>query len=133
MSVCDVARRYVQLIQEGRYDEIGALWAEDAVFHTPHGTVLRGRETIGAFYARFLRSITPDVRAARFAADEAQRVCVLELETRMRRRGSGDWVTDPQAAFALSAIDRMTIDGEGRIKHMIVYLAPENRWMEEGQ
>ena len=131
MPVCDVAHHYVEYIQERRYDAVGDLWAEDAVFHTPAGTILHGQAAIRAFYARFLKTITPELQAASFVADETSRVCVMELKTRMSRDAQGRWTTDSKAPYSLSAIDRMTIAPDGRIQAMTVYLAPDNRWTEE--
>lgn len=129
MSACDVAVQYVDCIQSGRYDDLGELWAEDALFHAPHGKVFKGRKAIGAFYSEFLRKITPIIQGVRYVCDEKQRVCVMELESRMRRNKEGQWVTDPEAPWTLSAIDRFTVNEEGKIQHMIAYTAPDNRWL----
>jgi hypothetical protein len=133
MQPRDVAARYVELIQAGRYDEVGELWADDAVFQNPVGTVIRGKAAIKAFYTNFLSSITPDVRAARYATDVEAGVCVLELETRMSRGEDGQWRNDPTAPYSLSAIDRFAINAEGKIQHMIVYTAPANRWLDDAR
>ena len=131
MQPCDVAAQYVSLIQAGRYAEVGELWADDAVFYNPAGQVIHGKPAIKAFYSKFLTSIAPDIRAARFASDTAAGVCVMELESRMSRGPDGQWRTDPAASYSLSAIDRMTINPAGKIQHMIVYVAPPNRWSGE--
>jgi hypothetical protein len=127
IHACDVANHYVRLIQAGQYDEVGELWADDAVFYNPQGTILRGKLSIKAFYARFLRQIAPTVRAASLLEDASGKTCVLELETQMSRGADGAWKTDPQATYSLSAIDRLTINEAGKIQHMLVYVAPANR------
>lgn len=129
MKARATAEKYVALTRAGQYDELGSLWAEDAVFNCPNGEIIRGRKDIGEFYSKFLRTITPDIRAARFADDEAAGVCVMELESRMSRDAEGHWKTDPKADYTLSAIDRFTVNSDGLITHMIVYLAPDSRWV----
>lgn len=131
MPVCDFAHQYVQYIQESRYEAVGDLWADDAIFYNPAGQVIRGRAAIGEFYARFLRTITSAIRAASFVEDEGKRVCVMELETRMSRDEKGQWKTAADAPFSLSAIDRMVVNPQGKIEKMTVYLAPDNRWTLE--
>ena len=128
MAGCDVPQRYVALVRAGRYEDLAGLFAEDAVFHNPLGDVLRGRDAIGAFYTGFLTQLKPDVRGVRHVWDEAARVCVFELESRMSRSPDGGWVNDPEADYSLSALDRMEINGEGLIQEMTVYMAPANRW-----
>ncbi|MBG6119935.1 MULTISPECIES: nuclear transport factor 2 family protein [unclassified Sphingobium] len=48
-SPCAVAQEYTRLIGAGRYDDVGDLWADDAQFRTPMGTVLKGKAAIGDF------------------------------------------------------------------------------------
>ncbi|MEJ0045286.1 MAG: nuclear transport factor 2 family protein [Rhodospirillales bacterium] len=121
--------QYLHLIQTAKYEQVGTLWAEDAVFYNPLGTVIQGRQNIQTFYANFLQRITPVVRAASVTEDASGRACVMELESKMRREPDGTWKTDAKAPFSLSAIDRFTINDRGMIQHMIVYTAPPNRWM----
>jgi hypothetical protein len=128
---CDIPERYVALIQQGRYADLGELFAVDAIFQNPLGQVLRGREAIRAFYSGLLSKVQPVPRGARHVWDEKARVCVFELETQMRRNSDGEWVNDPAAPYTISAIDRMEINDEGLIQEMTVYMAPANRWMED--
>ena len=130
MPGCDVPERYVTIIQEGRYHDLGGLFARDAVFQNPLGATLRGREAIVAFYTAFLTKVRPIVRGARHVWDADARVCVFELESRMRRQSDGSWINDPEADYTQSAIDRMEINNDGLIQHMTVYTAPANRWLE---
>jgi hypothetical protein len=131
MTACDIAAQYVAHIQAGRYEAVGELFADDAIFYNPQGRVLRGRDAIGVFYSAFLGGLRPIVRGVRHVSDEAQRVCVFELESRMSRAEDGSWKSDPDAPFSMSAVDRITINAAGRIEHMIVYTAPNSRWQGE--
>jgi len=125
---CDIASEYVRLIEAHRYDEVGELWADDAVFYSPRGVVIRGKAAIKAFYAKFLPTITPINRIARLAWDAQQNVCTMELETRMTRGADGEWKPDAQGAFQAAAVDRFTVSKAGKVQHMIVYLPPNDRW-----
>jgi ketosteroid isomerase-like protein len=137
MNAFDVANKYAELIRLGRYDEIGELWADDAVFYSPHGHVISGKSAIKAFYPRYLSTITPIIRAARPVMNASGDSCVVELEVRMRSDPSqtdpanGPWKTDEDAPFVRAAMDRFTLNSDGKIQEMIVYLAPPSRWVND--
>jgi ketosteroid isomerase-like protein len=44
------ADKYVDTTNAGKYDELGAQFARDAVFLPPNGATLRGPDEIGDFY-----------------------------------------------------------------------------------
>lgn len=113
---CAVAQKYVDLTAAGRYDELGSLFADDAVFVTPKATVLRGPAEIGAFYAKFLPTIKPKNVPISFIADGAE--CVMELVTATN--------LDNYAKYRLAAIDHFTVNKQGKIVHMVVYLRPQS-------
>ncbi len=131
VQACDVARTYIRLTDEGRYDEVGDLWAPDAIFYNPRGDILRGQPAIKAFYSAFLRTITPVNRIGALAFDRQANVCVMEIETRVVRGPDGKWTPDPSGNFVRTAIDRFTVNRAGKIQEMRVYLAPDKAWLEE--
>lgn len=128
-NACNVAREYIRLTAEGRYDDVGGLWAEDAVFYSPSGEVIRGRTAIRQFYSRFLRKITPVNRIASLALDPNARVCVMELETRVVLGPDGVWAPDASGNFVPTAIDRFQVNRAGEVQSMRVYLAPVKAWL----
>lgn len=116
--VCATAEKYVELINAGRYSDLHSLFAENAVFLTPIGRVLRGPTEIGEFYTDFLGKATPEVIAISYIADG--RECVMELAARTSLNPD-----DPNKdKFQLGAIDHFTMNDQGRIVHMVVYLRP---------
>ena len=127
-NACDVAKKYIDLTEAKRYDEVGELWAEDAVFFNPAGNIIRGRSAITQFYAQFLRQIKPINRIASLAWDRKANVCVMELETRVIMGPDGRWVPDPAGEFIPTAIDRFEVNHEGKVQQMRVYLPPANAW-----
>lgn len=129
-NACDVARTYIRLTEEKRYDEVGELWAPDAVFYTPRGDVIRGKPAIKEFYSTFLRKITPVNRIASLALDPKANVCVMELETRVVRGSDGKWVPDARGDFVPTAIDRFVVNNSGKVQKMRVYLPPDKAWLE---
>ena len=66
---CQPAQRYVYLMTAERYDEVGKLFSDDAVFVTPTGKVLRGSAEIGAFYAERMPRFKPRNVPISFIAD----------------------------------------------------------------
>ncbi len=118
-------------MDERRYDQVGDLWADDAVFFSPMGKIVRGKAEISAFYARFLRQITPVNRIASLTWDRAGNVCVMELETRVTKGADGKWMPDPNGDFHSTAIDRFVVNDAGKVQQMRVYLAPSDPWLPE--
>lgn len=111
---CEVAQRYVDIINAGKYGELKTLFADDAVFLTPVGKVLRGAQEIGAFYTSMIGSLQPDIVAVSFISDGP--ACVMELVARTNN--------DTDKGYQLSAIDHFTVNAEGKIANMIVYVRP---------
>jgi len=106
----EVVGEYVRLVGTGTAAEIVALYAEGASVEDPVGSdVLVGAEAIRGFYAG-LESLEQETRllTLRVAAGEA--VFHFEVVTRV------DGV-----AYALSPIDAMTFDDDGRITSMRAY------------
>ena len=65
VSACEVARRYIGLVNAGRYGEISALFTEDALYLPPTGDTISTRKDIHAFYERFLGDLRPTFRIGR--------------------------------------------------------------------
>jgi ketosteroid isomerase-like protein len=103
------AERYVELTNNGRYDELGKLFAADALFIGPGGRQFQGRDEISNFYQTFLPTIKPTLRMASFV--EQGDTCVYELEARI----------NDDTAFKLSAIDHATLNGDGLVARFAVY------------
>ena len=113
---CEPAQRYVDLMTAERYDEVGKLFADDAVFVTPTGKVLRGPAEIGAFYAEMMPKFKPRNVPISFIADGDE--CIMELVTAT--------ILDNFAAYRLAAIDHFTVNADGKIRHLTVYLRPQS-------
>jgi SnoaL-like domain len=112
LGACSTAREYVRLISEGKYDSLGNLFAEDAVYMGPDGKTRHGGKQIGAFYSNFLPKLKPQLRAAKFFEQGDE--CMMELENKSSRTGE----------FRLTAVDHFTVDTSGKISSFVVYLRP---------
>jgi hypothetical protein len=111
-SACSAAREYVKLINDGKYDSVGTLFADDAVYMGPDGRTRHGAKNIGSFYSRFLPRLKPQLRASKFF--EQGNECMMELENKDSRT----------ANFMPTAVDHFTFDSFGKISSFIVYLRP---------
>ncbi len=120
---CQPAQRYVDLMTAERYDEVGKLFSDDAVFVTPTGKVLRGSVEIGAFYAENMPKFKPRNVPISFIADGDE--CIMELVTAT--------VLDNFAHYRLAAIDHFTVNAEGKIRHLTVYLRPQSMQALQGK
>lgn len=113
-KACEVAQRYVDITNAGKYGELKTLFADDAVFLTPVGKVLRGPQEIDAFYTSMVGSLKPDIVPVSFISDGT--ACVMELVAKTNK--------DAEKGYQLSAIDHFTVNAGGKITNMIVYLRP---------
>jgi hypothetical protein len=111
-GACSTPHQYVKLINDGKYNSIGSLFADDAVYMGPDGKTRHGSRAIGAFYARFLPKLKPELRASKFF--EQGNECMMELENNNSRTGE----------FTPAAVDHFTVNSTGKITSFIVYLRP---------
>src|SRR5262249_24364745 len=96
-------------VNRGAYAELRDLFAADAVWLGPDKQELHGRDAIGDHYVTFLSELRPTIRIASFI--EQGNVCAWEQEVILE--GWSEWM--------LGAIDRVTLDGEGRAVRFAVY------------
>lgn len=115
---CSIPREYVNLINDGKYDSVGQLFADNAVYLGPDGNTRHGAKAIGAFYSSFLPRLKLQLHASRFFAQGNE--CMMELENK-----SGQ-----TSGFTPTAVDHFTIDSAGKISRFIVYLRPGSETTE---
>lgn len=111
---CKAAKKYVDITNAGEYDKLGDLFAQDAIFLTPHGIVLEGRKAIGDFYSAKISAIKPDLVAVSYMSDGQE--CIMELVAATN--------LDNYAGYRLGAIDHFTVDKDGLITNLVVYVRP---------
>jgi SnoaL-like domain len=111
-SACNPPREYVKVINEGKYNSVGNLFADNAVYMGPDGKTRHGSKDIGDFYSSFLPRLKPQLRASRFF--EQGNECMMELENKSNRTGE----------FTPIAVDHFTVDAAGKISSFVVYLRP---------
>ena len=113
---CQTAQKYVDNVNAGRYQDQGALFADDAVFVRPDGKVSHGAVEIGAFYKNFLGKMVPTIIPISFIADGPE--CVMELAAVTKLGG--------EEKYKLAAIDHFTMNKAGKIQHMVVFVRPDS-------
>jgi len=112
-GACEVARRYIDAINQQRYADLGDFFAPEALFLPPTGETLNGREAIQAFYQQFLGNVRPSFRIGHvFGSD---RECVVELEAEDRQR---------PGVYTLTALDHFIVDAQSLVTRLVVYLRP---------
>ena len=111
-DACETPREYVKLINSGRYDAIGGLFADDAVYMGPDGTTRKGTKEIGEFYRKVLGAMRLQLKAASYIQEGNN--CLVELENKDKKSGRYD----------LISIDHFIIDPQGKVSKFIVYLRP---------
>ena len=113
---CQVAQKYVDNVNAGRYQDQGTLFADDAVFVRPDGKVSRGAKEMGDFYKNFLGMMVPTIIPISFIADGSE--CVMELAAITKLGG--------EEKYKLGAIDHFTVNKAGKIQHMVVFVRPDS-------
>jgi len=109
-----VAHRYLELVNAHAYDQIGSLFALDAVVLGPSGEEVAGRGAITALWAeRFSQNGPEEVSAASMVTEGD--TCVVELSPRF----SGE--LEPRAGMV---IDHFTVNAAGEIIRLAIYLRP---------
>jgi hypothetical protein len=108
---CEVAAKYVELIQAGQYDKIADLFTEDAVFLHSHGAPAIGRDAIRRFYTQNIKNLDVDIVGVAYAAMPG--VCYVHLA--IARLGKGEPV------YVSAAVDQFFLAEDGRARMMLPY------------
>lgn len=111
---CALARRYVDLVNAGKYAEVAALYADDATFLEPMRPNLHGRAQIDEFYTKRIGSMAPQVRAVKYFGDDEE--CMVELALHTEIGGRKRWV--------LVSMDHFILNAEGKVKSMTAFARP---------
>ncbi|MEJ5979510.1 nuclear transport factor 2 family protein [Novosphingobium sp. PS1R-30] len=111
---CEVARRYVELINAGDYAGVAALYADDATFLEPMRPTLHGRAQIDEFYAKRIGAMKPRIVAVSYLGGEEE--CMVSLALRTAIGG--------EERFVLVSVDHFLVNAQGRIVSMIAFARP---------
>lgn len=114
---CEVARRYVELINAGDYPGVAALYADDATFLEPMRPTLHGRRQIDEFYNRQIGAMKPRIAAVSFLGGETECMVSLALRTEI----------DGRERYVIVSVDHFLVNAEGRIVSMIAFARPPRR------
>ena len=111
---CALARRYVELVNAGKYLEVAALFADDATFLEPMRPSLHGRAEIDSFYTTRIGAMAPQVMGVSFFGNDSE--CMVELALQTEMGGEKRWV--------LVSIDHFILNDDGRVKSMTAFSRP---------
>ena len=112
-SACATADRYVSLVAARRGEEIGRLFATNAIFLGPEERVLRGRDEIAAFYAANVARRVSHVIPLSFM--DRGRECIMEIAIA---------TAEEPGHYRLLAMDHFTIGADGLIERLLIYFRP---------
>lgn len=111
---CEVAQRYVELVNAGDYAGVAALYADDATFLEPMRPTLRGRAQIDEFYTKRIGAMAPEVAIVAMLGGEKE--CMIELALKTEMGGEERWV--------LVSVDHFILGEDGRIASMAAFARP---------
>jgi hypothetical protein len=111
---CQVAARYVELINGGDYLGAAALFHDDATFLEPMRPSLKGRVQIDDFYTRVIGGMKPHVIAVAYTGDD--RECMVALANRHTIGG--------KSRYALASVDHFILRADGKVDSMVAFARP---------
>lgn len=115
-SACMAAKRYLELVNSGRYGEMADLFTPDAVvlepMRGPSGGAARGRAEIDAFYSRRIGGMRPHVIGVAFIGSRGD--CMLENAAKV----------PPSTRYSLSSINHFAVNRQGKITRMVAFARP---------
>ena len=115
-TACMAAKRYLELVNAGRYGEMADLFTPDAVvlepMRGPSGGMARGRAEIDAFYSRRIGAMRPHVIGVAYVGNRTD--CMLENAAKV----------PPSTRYSLSSINHFTVNRQGKITRMVAFARP---------
>lgn len=115
-TACMAAKRYLELVNSGRYAEMADLFTPDAVvlepMRGPSGGAARGRAEIDAFYSRRIGGMRPHVVGVAFVGTRSD--CMLENAAKV----------PPSTRYSLSSINHFAVNRQGKITRMVAFARP---------
>lgn len=125
---CETPKKYIELVQQGKFVEVGMLFADNAVFFAPNGDVYRGSADIREFYIKVAAPLNVIVEPKNFIGDKNE--CFFEIWTKSKLNEEGIWVPDANGEFVRGAIDHFTVDEGGRVLELVAHSSPTARMIE---
>jgi hypothetical protein len=113
-KACEVAARYVALINAGDYLGAAALYHDEATFLEPMRPNLQGRRQIDEFYAKTIGAMNPHVIAVAYTGND--RECMVALANKFMHEG--------KARYALASVDHFILRDDGKIDSMVAFARP---------
>lgn len=112
---CEVARKYVELVNAGKYAEVAALYHDNATFLEPMRPNLQGRAEIDEFYIKRIGGMAPQIRAIAYFGNDSE--CMVELALQTEMGGQPRWV--------LVSMDHFIVGADGKIVSMTAFARPQ--------
>jgi hypothetical protein len=111
---CQLAARYVGLINAGDYLGAAALFHDDATFLEPMRPSLKGRAQIDEFYTKVIGGMKPHVIAVAYTGDD--RECMVALANRTQ--------LDGKERYHLASVDHFILRDDGKVDSMVAFARP---------
>jgi len=109
-TACRVAERYIQLINQERFADLPALFAENAQVFSPTQEIALGREALGPFYAE-VGKLKPHIMPVAYVGTKTE--CMVEFAVRAR--------IDGKPRYVLAVIDHFTLNKAGLATRMVAF------------
>jgi hypothetical protein len=110
---CRAGMLYSKLIEEKKYDAVGGIFADDAIYAGPNDDPMKGAKRIGEFYKIFLTNAKPRSKIATLVP-AGSHDCYMELI------GTSNGYTMPSPG----ALDRFTTDDSGKVTQLTIFFRP---------
>jgi hypothetical protein len=111
---CQLAARYVELINAGDYLGAAHLFHDDATFLEPIRPSLKGRAQIDEFYTSLIGAMKPHVIAVAYTGNDHE--CMVALANRFDAGG--------EPRYALASVDHFVLREDGMVDSMVAFPRP---------
>jgi hypothetical protein len=108
-----IARNYIRLVNERRYDAISSLFADDGLSLPPSRQVVQGRAALDAFYPE-IAQVGPKLIAVGYTSTDSD--CFVEI--------AAEEEVDGERRYVLVAVNHFTVNRQGLATRMITYARP---------
>jgi SnoaL-like domain len=112
-TACQIAKRYVDLINGRSFAEITDLFENDAVVLDQIGKNVRGHDEINAYFTA-LGQMPPQMIAVAYTGNDVD--CMVEIATQMKIQG--------QPRYVLTSVDHFTLGKSGKVTRLVAFGRP---------
>lgn len=121
-KACQIAKRYVDLVNDGASVQIAELFEADAVLLDQIGKNAMGQDQIEAYFVA-IGHLSPRIVAVAYTGDDVD--CMAAIATEMTIKAQSRWV--------LTSVDHFTLGSSGKVSRLVAFGRPFGAQLERSR